>query len=188
MGRRMKTTLAIIAILILTIISAVYFYRLGKNADDNALEKNSQPTMAGNDIRGTLGTYRCFSKFGVERGGGISDQPIDLDLARSELQLESFKSFASGAFSGKIKNYQPETNKKFPGLIDDLMKELQIRTFEHLKANICLYNRDFLNPPNGAVINYYIEHYFCTNSCQWGHYELRVDLGEDGSFVGYRHN
>jgi len=179
MERKTKTTLAIITILILTVISAVCFYRL---------RKNEQPPIAGDDTQGTLGTHQCLSKFSVERNNRASEQPINLDLARNGLQLESFKSFASGAFWGKIKNYQPEMNKKFPGLIDELMKEQRVRTFEHLKANICLYNQDFLNPPSGAAINYYIEHYYCTNSCQWGHYELRADLGDDGSFVGYRYD
>ena len=173
---------------ILAIISVVCLYRLRKNTDKNALDKNSQSPIAGNDVQGTLGTYQCLSKFGVERGRGAYDQLINLDLERNGLQLESFKSFSSGAFSGKIKDYQPEMNKKFPGLIDELMKELQIKTFEHLKANVCLYSQDFLNPSNGASINYYIEHYYCTNSCQWGHFELRVDLGDDGNFVGYRYD
>ena len=78
--------------------------------------------------------------------------------------------------------------EKFPGLVSELMKERGIRTIEHLKANICLLNQDFFNPPSGAEINYYIEHYYCTNSCQWGHYKLRVDQSDDGNFVGYRYD
>jgi hypothetical protein len=66
------------------------------------------------------------------------------------------------------------------------MQEQKISTYEHLKADVCLYYRDFLNPTGGGSLDYYIEHYYCTNHCQTGNFGLTVELNPDGSFVGYR--
>jgi len=68
------------------------------------------------------------------------------------------------------------------------MKEGKIATYAHIKADVCLYREDLLNPENGASLNYYVEHYYCTNQCQTGKYEIKVDLDANGNFVGYRNS
>ena len=127
----------------------------------------------------SLGGHECLSKFTVERGANY-------ETILETFKLELFQSFGTGAFFGKIENFQPGQNKQFSALIDQLMKEDKIATYAHLKADVCLYHEDSLNPENGASLNYYIEHYYCTNQCQTGKYEIEVDLDANGNFVGYR--
>jgi hypothetical protein len=104
------------------------------------------------------------------------------------LSLESFNYFRSGAFYGKIRGYRPDMVSKVPGLIEALMQEDRIRMYKHIEAEVCLVGRDFLNPEGGGSLDYYVEHLYCTSSCQTGTYRLRVDMEKDGSFVGYRHD
>jgi len=142
------------------------------------IQKNKSPDQAFQN-EGTLGNYTCLSKFQVKSKEEYSGEKEIFDL-------DFFQNFSSGAFFGKIKNYKPELNKQFASFINQLMKEKKVTTYLHLEANVCLYHQDLYNPENGAGLDYYIEHYYCTNSCQWGKYQLRVDLDADGNFVGYR--
>ena len=121
----------------------------------------------------------CILKFTTERNAKVDSEP-------EVLKLDFFQSFNSGAFFGKIADFQPGDNKRFADLVSHLMQEQKIKTFEHLRADVCLEREDLINPENGASLDYYIEHYYCTNHCQTGHYEIRVDLDAGGNFVGYR--
>ena len=124
---------------------------------------------------------KCLSGFNVKRDDSDKEE-VDLN----GLNLNYFESFGSGAFYGKIKNYKPEMNTELAGIIDQLMQKRNIKTYEHLEANVCLYNQDLYNPQGGATLNYVVEHLYCTNSCQTGVYNIRVDLDKSGTFVGYR--
>lgn len=124
---------------------------------------------------------KCLAGFNIKRRDDI---PAGLNL--SDLKLDYFESFGSGAFYGKIKNYQPSMNGELSNIINQLMLAHKIGTYEHLEADVCLYNRDLYNPQDGATLNYVVEHFYCTNSCQKGVYSIRVDLDPSGTFVGYR--
>jgi hypothetical protein len=130
-------------------------------------------------IEGYLGGQNCLSKFHLTSDEQYAGEP-------EILGLEFFRSFGGGAFFGVIKNYNSRMSSQFAYFINQLMQEKRIKTYSHLSADICLYNQDLLNPQGGATLGYYIEHYYCTNSCQTGKYELRVDLDSEGNFVGYR--
>lgn len=129
----------------------------------------------------TLGDYKCLSKISVKRGGDNATNIKD-----SGLKTDILESFSDGAFSGKISNYNTDSRNKFYILMNQLMIEEKVPTHKHLSADVCLYDEDLYNPPYGATLNYYVEHEYCTNKCQTGTYLLRVDLKENGSFVGYR--
>lgn len=129
---------------------------------------------------GTLDDHDCNSVFSVARTDPTTDS-----LA-SPTRLEYFQSFSSGAFFGKIEDYHSSNATSFSSLIDELMKNGDIQTYEHLSAEVCLFNEDLLNPEGGATLRYFVEHYYCTNECQTGTYSIRVDLKSDGYFVGYR--
>lgn len=144
-----------------------------------AIPDSSSYEISNTQNEGDLGNHTCISKFQVKR----SDEYLG---GEEILDLDFFQSFGSGAFYGKIKDYKPELNKKFAAFINQLMREKEIMTYLHLEADICLYNQDLFNPENGATLNYYIEHFYCTNSCQTGKYEIKVDLDTNGNFVGYR--
>ena len=124
--------------------------------------------------------YKCLSKFSVNR----NDAFPTTKSGKSKLSL--FQSFNDGAFFGKIDNYQSGQAKEFASLIEELMKDQKISTFEHFSADICLFRQDLNNPEGGATLDYYVEHHYCTNECSTGTYTLKVDLKDDGYFVGYR--
>jgi hypothetical protein len=129
---------------------------------------------------GSLGEHKCLSLFKVERLNPSTDYLVDAEM------LVNFQSFPSGAFFGRVEDYHPSNASGFSSLIDELMMEGDIRTYEHLSAEVCLYSEDVLNPEGGATLRYFVEHYYCTNECQTGTYSIRVDLKSDGYFVGYR--
>jgi len=165
MTKTKKILLSILVLVILAILVWVVVVKIIHNSQNE----------------GSLGKHKCLSKFRVERSINYSGGP-------EILKLDSFQSFESGAFFGKIKDYKPEQNKQFAAFINQLMQEQKIMTYLHLRADVCFYNQDLLNPENGAGLNYYVEHYYCTNHCQTGKYEIKVDLDANGNFVGYRQN
>ncbi|MFA6534235.1 MAG: hypothetical protein WCT37_03620 [Patescibacteria group bacterium] len=201
-----KTWYALLIIIALIIMVIAVSWLIKNNPDEpiaiNGLAANNpgdQTNLAADDhnyppsttktgdadsqgVVGTLGNQKCMEKFRIERNVTI---PAD-QLTQSNLEVASLETFGSGAFYGKIKKYSPDNNYQLTELIDRLMQEQKISTYEHLWADICLYNRDFLNPDGGGSLNYYVEHYYCTNHCQTGSYGLNVNLNPDGSFVGYR--
>lgn len=180
-----KKTLLITIIIILSVILVwVVITRFYPPNNNNNVNKVASNINADNEIsnsknEGRLGGHTCLSLFRV---ASETEYKGEAEI----LKLDFFQSFASGAFFGKIKNYLPEQNKQFAAFINQLMQEQKIMTYLHLRADICLYNQDLLNPENGAGLNYYIEHYYCTNHCQTGKYEMQVDLDSNGNFVGYR--
>ena len=159
----------VIAVLFITLVVVIYIFINKSNYISN--------TDTDNEIN-NLGKRECIYKFKTENGLAYTDKP-------EIFQLEYFQSFQSGAFSGKIKNYKPEMAKQFSEFINQLMQENKIKTYRHLNANVCLYHQDLLNPENGSNLDYYIEHYYCTNKCQTGKYDIKVNLETNGTFVGY---
>ena len=166
--RNRKNILRVAGIALLAGIVGVWLFSKG------------QDTPATQQTSGTLGQHECLSKFSVEP----NDAPTE-SLTGAE-RLGHFQSFASGAFSGKIEDYHPSTATSFSSLINELMKNGEIRTYEQLSAEVCLYGEDLLNPEDGATLDYFVEHRYCTNECQTGTYSIRVDLNSEGHFVGYR--
>ena len=130
---------------------------------------------------GKLGSYQCLSLFRSERGK-------EYNVEREILALDFFESFESGMFFGKISSYEPKMKKDLAPLINQLIREKKIATYEHIKADVCLYDQDLNNPPNGAGLGYYVEHEYCTNDCYTGKYKIRVELQSSGAFVGYRYD
>lgn len=197
----MKKKILYLSLLLLALaIAAIALNRLIKN-NAGELAAENKPAETASDAKhdyppstaktgdaesqgvvGTLGGKKCMEKFTVERNVITPEEK----LPQTILEIASLETFNSGAFYGKIKNYSSDNNYQLTELIDKLMQEQKIDTYEHIKADICLYYRDFLNPAGGGNLNYYIEHYYCTNNCQTGTYELTVNLNPDGSFVGYR--
>ena len=178
------TSLLLILLIILICVIAIKFYPQKNNNDNNTktsvtVNLNSNNEISNSQTEGSLGSHQCLSKFRVEKGVNYSGGP-------EILKTDSFQTFSSGAFFGKIKGYSPEQNKQFAAFINQLMQEQKVLTYIHLRADVCLYNQDLLNPENGASLNYYVEHYYCTNHCQTGNFEIRVDLDPSGNFVGYR--
>src|SRR4030042_2100200 len=177
------TSLVLIVLVGLDYIAVAKFYPQKNNDNTNKKTVTSNITsdneISNSHNEGSLGNHKCLSKFRVEKSVIYSGDP-------EILKLDFFQSFSSGAFFGKIKDYRPEQNKHFAAFINQLMQEKKVTTYEHLRADVCLYNQDLLNPENGASLNYYVEHYYCTNHCQTGKYEIRVDLDANGNFVGYR--
>jgi hypothetical protein len=174
---------ALILIIVLFCIVARSFFKNNDGlifipgTDRNNEDKNPQNME-------TLGNKKCISKFKVERNDGIPGTKIEPEIP----SLDLFQAFTSGAFFGRMKNYTPDQNQELAPLVDQLMKEQKIPTYEHLWADVCLYDQDLYNPQDGATLNYYVEHYYCTNSCQTGKYSIRVDLDPAGNFVGYRYD
>lgn len=193
MPKKIILVLVLIILGVGAIVCLIHFNQ--KNTNEN-ITNNSPATDSDNyppstqktgdaksqGVVGTLGGKECMEKFTMERNQEVSADK----LPQTSFELASFETFRGGAFFGKIKNYSPDKNTELTELINKLMMEKKVSTYEHLKADICLYYRDFLNPTDGGSLNYYIEHYYCTNSCQTGTYGLTVDLNPDGSFVGYR--
>jgi uncharacterized membrane protein len=177
--------LMLIVLVILVFVVVAKLYHPKNNTNNNTSNSNvTQNINSNNEIsnsqnEGGLGSHECFSKFQVEKDVNYSGGP-------EILKLDFFQSFGSGAFFGKIRDYKSEQNKQFAAFINQLMQEQKVMTYVHLRADVCLYNQDLLNPENGASLNYYVEHYYCTNHCQTGKYEIRVDLDANGNFVGYR--
>src|SRR3989339_36319 len=179
-----KRLIIIILIIVAFVAACVMVARLFRSDDDINTDNtvasniNSNNEISSSQSEGNLGMQQCLSKFRVEKGVEYSGKP-------EILELNSSRFFDSGAFFGQIKDYQLEQNKQFAAGINQLMREQKIRTYRHLRADVCLYEQDLFNPQNGATLNYYVEHYYCTNSCQTGQFEIRVDLNADGDFVGY---
>jgi hypothetical protein len=186
MPKKILFIVLLIAFVVLVSIIVIKFYpanndhKMVSNVYQPVLSTNSQNKISSSQNEGELGGHTCLSFFQVKarEPQGITEPEV--------LKLDSFQSFITGAFSGKINNFQPGQNKLFAALINQLMQEQKITTYFHLEAKVCLYHQDLYNPTNGATLNYYIEHYYCTNHCQTGKYEIKVDLDEDGNFVGYR--
>lgn len=176
-------TLVAIFLLILACVVIFKFYHQKNNNNNNtsttSANINTNKEISDSQSEGSLGDHKCLSKFRVEKN-------VNYSGGSEILKTDFFQSFSSGAFFGKIKDYKGEQNKQFAAFINQLMKEQKIATYEHLRADVCLYNQDLFNPENGARLSYYVEHYYCTNHCQTGNYEIRVDLDANGNFVGYR--
>lgn len=179
-----KRLLIIVLIIVVFVVVCVIIAKLfpsnnNINTNNNVTSNiNSNNEISNSQNEGSLGGHKCLSKFQVIKG-------VEYSGSAEILKLDFFQSFGSGALFGKIKDYKPEQNKQFAAFINQLMKEQKIITYRHLRADVCLYNQDLLNPENGASLDYYVEHYYCTNSCQTGKYDIRVDLNADGNFVGY---
>lgn len=156
------------AIVVLAVIAAAALYLLKNDGKNN-----------GPQTQNSLGQHDCLAKFRVESNAKNAD-------GSKILETDFFQSFASGSFFGKIKDYQPGLNKQFSALTNQLMQEKKVKTYAHLWADVCLYREDLLNPENGATLYYYVEHYYCSNNCKTGKYDIRVDLDADGNFTGYR--
>ncbi|HEX7456564.1 MAG TPA: hypothetical protein VF303_03795 [Candidatus Nanoarchaeia archaeon] len=175
--------LIVLVVLVCVVVAKLYHPKNNTNnttSNNNVTQNiNSNNEISSSQSEGSLGNHKCLSKFRVEKSVSYSGDP-------EILKLDFFQSFSSGAFFGKIKDYRPEQNKQFAAFMNQLMQEKKVTTYEHLRADVCLYNQDLLNPENGASLNYYVEHYYCTNHCQTGNYEIRVDLDAIGNFVGYR--
>jgi hypothetical protein len=172
-------------ILILAIIAAgvilTSLWRKNNAGDDtnnNINQENSDKTGEP-QTQGSLGDHICLALFQVKRGEEAA-------TSTEIFPVESFRKFGSGAFFGKIKDFQPGQNRQFAAFINQMMEEGQVDTYVHLRADVCLYRQDLLNPENGATLNYYVEHLYCTNSCQTGKYDIEVNLDTDGNFIGYR--
>ncbi len=172
-----KKVFVLLAAIVFMIIFIAIFTFLANNGDNNGNKFNEA-----NKIKGQQpGNHNCLALFNVARNNPyISGKEV--------LELDSFQSFSGGAFSGKIKNFKPERKSEFPVLINELIKEAKISTYEHLEANVCLYNEDMNNPPGGIRLDYYIEHRYCANNCYTGKYEIEVELQSNGQFIGYRQN
>lgn len=167
-----------LVIMILLVVTVISYSGENKKQVNN----ENQETVNGiPDKIESLQGQKCLAGFNVKRN---DNSPADVDL--NALNLAYFESFGSGAFYGKIKNYKPEMNAELAGIVNQLMQKEKINTYEHLEADVCLYNQDLYNPQGGATLSYVVEHLYCTNSCQKGEYKIRVDLDKSGSFVGYR--
>ena len=113
------------------------------NTNNNVTSNiNSNNEISNSQNEGSLGSHKCLSKFQVIKGAEYSG-PAEI------LKLDFFQSFGSEAFFGKIKDYKPEKNKQFAAFINQLIREQKIRTYRHLRADVCLYSQDLLNPENG---------------------------------------
>lgn len=169
-----KKSFILFSVIVLT-LSILVAYNPNNNDDvevrPNIVEKGE----------GQLGGYGCIMLFNVVRNNPyVSNEDV--------LELDSFQTFSRGAFSGKIKDFKPEKKNGFPVLINELMKEAKISTYEHLESDVCLYKEDAIDPADGMRLSYYVEHRYCTNSCYTGKYEINVELQPNGEFVGYRQN
>lgn len=172
-----KKVLVLLAAIVFMIIFIVIFTFLVNNDDNNDNKLNEANKIEGQQ----LGNYSCLALFNVARKNPyISNKEV--------FEIDYFQSFSGGAFSGKIKNFKPEQKSEFPVFINELIKEAKISTYEHLEANVCLYNEDMNNPPGGIRLDYYVEHRYCTNNCHTGKYEIEVELQSNGQFIGYRQN
>ena len=123
----------------------------------------------------------CLSKFQVDRSIESKSEP-------EIFTMTYFHTFKSGAFFGKIANFKPGQNEQFGKFINQPMQEKKISTYRHLRADVCLQYQNLVNPQDGTTLKYYVEHYYCTNSCQEGKYEIQVELNTDGTFVGYQNS
>lgn len=119
---------------------------------------------------------KCISTYSVARA--------DLKTNPEVLPIEQFTSFGLGVFSGKIVNYKPDQKDKFAQQIEAMIKNQQIVTFIHLSSKICLTSSTDI-PEGGVILNYQIQHRYCTNSCNTSEFLLKVILSANGSFVGY---
>ena len=122
-------------------------------------------------------SFKCLSTFSVTAHDTTNTPGV--------LSLENFHSFGLGVFTGKIANYTEAQADKFANQIEVMMKNQQIITFMHLSSDVCLTSVDKV-PGNGVLLQYQIQHRYCTNSCTTGRYALKVNLSEDGSFIGYQ--
>ncbi|MCX6739459.1 MAG: hypothetical protein NT098_05455 [Candidatus Parcubacteria bacterium] len=193
----MSKKIIFVSALVILIVGAIVYSAVFDKTDTDKIIVNNVPakdtsnyppsTKKTGDAKsqgvvGTLGSKECMEKFTVERNLEI---PAD-KIPKTSLEVASLETFQGGAFFGKIKDYSTDKSTELTELIDRLMMEKKVSTYEHIKADVCLYNRDFLNPDGGGSLNYYVEHLYCTNNCETGTYELTVRLNPDGSFVGYR--